>query len=71
MMREEEEGTAPEWRQVWMGFSRCFYELGDYSRAILAEESALMMNRMFPLAHKYIALAAKASGEDDETCGPL
>ena len=30
---------------------------------MLAGESALMINRMFPLAHKYIALAAKASGD--------
>mmetsp|Transcript_33893 Transcript_33893/g.82194 ORF Transcript_33893/g.82194 Transcript_33893/m.82194 type:complete len:358 (+) Transcript_33893:4606-5679(+) len=60
---EQHQGTPPQWRQVWMGFSRCFYEIGEYDKAIGAGSAALEMNRHFPQAHKYVALAYKASGE--------
>ena len=48
-----------------MGLCRCFYELGDYERAQAAGSAALEMNRHFPGAHKYIALAQKESGDLD------
>lgn len=65
LMRDQESGTAPEWRLVWMGLSRCFYEMGVYDMAINSGTAALEMNRHFPQAHKYIALALKASGDYD------
>jgi tetratricopeptide (TPR) repeat protein len=63
--RDQESATPAEWRQVWMGFSRCFYEMGVYDMAINSGTAALEMNRHFPQAHKYIALALKASGDYD------
>ena len=67
MMSYEEEhdsiATAPQWRQVWMGLCRCYYELGIYDKAISAGSAALEMNRHFPQVHKYIALAQKARGD--------
>ena len=54
-----------EWRQVWMGLSRCFYELGVYEKAVGAAEAAIEMNRHFPHCHKYLALSYKAMGERD------
>ena len=63
LMREDQEsGTPTQWRQVWMGFSRCFYEMGVYDKAIHSGTAALKMNRHFPQAHKYVALAQKAGG---------
>jgi len=62
LMREQECATAPQWRQVWMGFSRCFYEMGEYDKAVGSGTAALQMNRHFPQAHKYVALAQKANG---------
>jgi hypothetical protein len=58
-----EVATASQWRQVWMGFSRCFYELGMYDNAIGAGMAALEMNRHFPHVHTYVALAQSASGD--------
>jgi tetratricopeptide (TPR) repeat protein len=69
MMPEELEeehdsiATAPQWRQVWMGLCRCYYELGIYDKAISAGSAALEMNRHFPQVHKYIALAQRARGD--------
>ena len=61
---EDGENASPsEWRQVWMGMRRCFYELGDYEKAIHSGSAVVdHMNRYFPLAHKYIALSHLASG---------
>jgi hypothetical protein len=36
--------TPSQWCQVWMGMSRCFYEVGMYDKAIGAGEMALEMN---------------------------
>lgn len=55
--------TPSQWRQVWMGMSRCFYELGNYEKAIGAGTAAIEMNRHFPHIHKYVALSHKASGD--------
>lgn len=63
VMRGEEAGTPIQWRKAWMGMSRCFYEIGEYDKAIAAGSLALEMNRHFPQAHKYVALAQKASGD--------
>ncbi|CAJ1964279.1 unnamed protein product [Cylindrotheca closterium] len=60
---EQHQASPPEWRRVWMGLSRCFFELGDYDMSIHAGTAALEMNRHFPQAHKYVALAQKASGD--------
>ena len=56
-------GTPVEWHQLGMGLSRCCYELGEYDKAIHSGTAALEMNRHFPQAHKYVALAQKASGD--------
>ena len=58
-----EVATPSQWRQVWMGLSRCFYELGIYDKAIDAGTAALEMNRHFPHVHTYVALAQSASGD--------
>ena len=67
MMSEGEDhqsiATAPQWRQVWMGLCRCYYELGIYGKAISAGSAALEMNRHFPQVHTYIALAHRARGD--------
>lgn len=55
--------TSSQWRQVWMGFSRCYYELGMYDKSIGAGTMALEMNRHFPQVHRYIALAQRAKGD--------
>ena len=61
-MRDQKSDIPPQWRQVWMGFSCCFYEMGVYDKAIHSGIAALEMNRHFPQAHKYVAMAQKASG---------
>lgn len=58
--------SAPQWRQVWMGMSRCFFELGDYDRCIGAGQVAIEMNRHFPQIHRYVALAEMAKGDHAE-----
>jgi len=60
-----QDGTPPQQRQVFMGLSRCAYELGVYDRSIYAAEAALDMNRHFPGVHKYKALSEKAQGDLD------
>lgn len=60
---EQDQGTPTQWRQVWMGFSRCFYELGQYDQAMNAGEAAILMNRHFPHIHKYVALSQRDSGD--------
>ena len=55
--------TPSQWRQVWMGMSRCSFELEMYDECISAGTAALQMNRNFPQVHKYIALAHKAKGD--------
>ena len=51
------EQSVSDQRQLIMGLSRCFYEIGKYDRAIQLGESAIAMNRHFPQIHKYVALA--------------
>ncbi len=46
-----------------MGFSRCYYELGQYDKAMNAGLMAIEMNRHFPQIHRYVALSQKASGD--------
>lgn len=57
------ERSPPEGRELMMGMSHCFYEIGEYDRAIMTGEYALRMNRHFPQAHKYVALSLKAKGD--------
>jgi tetratricopeptide (TPR) repeat protein len=64
-MEGPEEASPPQNRQVFMGLSRCAYELGVYDKSIRAAEAALDMNRHFPGVHKYKALSEKASGDID------
>jgi len=61
MKYEQEPASPPQWRQVWMGLSRCYYEMGMYDKAIQSGMGALEMNRHFPQAHKYVALSQKQS----------
>ena len=63
MKREQSVGSPPEWRRLYMGISRCFYEKGIYDGAIQYGTFALEMNRMFPQIHKYIALSQRDSGD--------
>ena len=60
-----EDASPPQNRQVFMGLSRCAYELGVFDRSIFAAEAALEMNRHFQGVHKYKALSEKASGDID------
>jgi len=60
---ETQDRSPPEQRQVIMGLSRCFYEIGKYDLAIDLGESAIEMNRHFPEVHKYVALSQKALGD--------
>jgi len=55
--------TSSQWRQVWMGLSRCYYELGVHDKAVGAGTAALEMNRHFPQVHRYVALAQRAMGD--------
>jgi tetratricopeptide (TPR) repeat protein len=64
-LTEIEFASPPEQRQVYMGLSRCAYEMQEYDRAIQMGMVALEMNRHFPQAHKYVALAQKAIGDCD------
>ncbi|CAM9889157.1 unnamed protein product, partial [Heterosigma akashiwo] len=50
-------------RQILMGLCRSLYELGTYDGAIVAGSLALEINRHYPGAHKYVALAQKESGD--------
>jgi tetratricopeptide (TPR) repeat protein len=60
-----EDRSPPEQREVFMGISRCFYEMGKYVDAIEIGQVVIEMNRHFPGAHKYVALAQKAQGDYD------
>jgi tetratricopeptide (TPR) repeat protein len=55
--------TNVQQRSCWSELCRCYYELGDYDRAIRAGSFALEMNRHYEGAHKYVALAHKAKGD--------
>lgn len=59
--------TPSQQRQISMGMSRCYYELGLYSQSIDIGKTVLKdtTNRQFPGIHKYVALSLKASGELD------
>lgn len=57
--------SPPQQRRVWMGLTRCFYEMGQYDKAIHAGTAAIEMNRHFPQVHRYVALSQKASGDLD------
>ena len=58
--------TPSQWRQMFMGLSRCSFELGMYDKCISAGSGAVEMNRHFPQVHRYIALAHAAKGDHDE-----
>ena len=61
----EEDATPSHMRQVRMGLSRCFYELGKYDKAIHFGVMAIEMNRWFPRVHTYVALSYLESGNQD------
>lgn len=61
----EQNATPPQQRQIVMGASPCFYEMGMYENSIEIGTAALEMNRHFPGVHKYLALSMKASGDLD------
>lgn len=64
-MEGPQDGSAPQQRQVFMGLSRCAYELGVYDKSIAGAEAALDYNRHFPGVHRYKALSEKALGNID------
>eukprot|EP00573_Skeletonema_grethae_P004777 CAMPEP_0201708358 /NCGR_PEP_ID=MMETSP0578-20130828/55275_1 /ASSEMBLY_ACC=CAM_ASM_000663 /TAXON_ID=267565 /ORGANISM="Skeletonema grethea, Strain CCMP 1804" /LENGTH=178 /DNA_ID=CAMNT_0048197165 /DNA_START=1 /DNA_END=537 /DNA_ORIENTATION=- len=55
--------TPAQWRQVYMGTSRCCFELGMYDKCIAIGPCAVAMNRHFPMVHRYIALAQEAKSD--------
>eukprot|EP00587_Corethron_hystrix_P010342 CAMPEP_0113323824 /NCGR_PEP_ID=MMETSP0010_2-20120614/16589_1 /TAXON_ID=216773 ORGANISM="Corethron hystrix, Strain 308" /NCGR_SAMPLE_ID=MMETSP0010_2 /ASSEMBLY_ACC=CAM_ASM_000155 /LENGTH=129 /DNA_ID=CAMNT_0000182905 /DNA_START=717 /DNA_END=1103 /DNA_ORIENTATION=- /assembly_acc=CAM_ASM_000155 len=58
--------TPAQWRQVYMGFSRCFFALEMYDKCISAGTAALEMNRHFPQVHRFLALAHDKRGDHAE-----
>lgn len=68
-LRKQEKKYSPtivQQRSCWNELCRCYYELGDYDRAIRAGSCALEMNRHYVGVHKYVALAHKAKGNLEE-----
>jgi tetratricopeptide (TPR) repeat protein len=59
--------SVPQERHCYMQLIRCYYELGDYKRAIRAGGRAIQMNRHFPGVHEYVAKAYKAKDDGDPT----
>ena len=55
--------SPPDQRKVYMGISRCFYEMKRYNDAIAIGELPIEMNRHFDGVHKYVALSQKAKGD--------
>ena len=60
-----EDATPVQHRRMWMGISRCSYQLKAYDKAIHAAQASIEMNRHFPFVHKPLALAQKESGDID------
>jgi len=71
MEDHNEMATPSQWRQVWMGMSRCCFELGLYDECIDAGKAAIEMNRHFPSVRRYIALAQSAKGDHAEAVATL
>jgi tetratricopeptide (TPR) repeat protein len=59
-------GSPVQYRQVFMGMSRCFFEISVYDKSIAAASTAIEMNPHFPGVYKYKALSQRALGELDE-----
>mmetsp|Transcript_60818 Transcript_60818/g.148959 ORF Transcript_60818/g.148959 Transcript_60818/m.148959 type:complete len:142 (-) Transcript_60818:9-434(-) len=60
---EPHEASSPQWKRIGMDSAGVFFELGEHDKAIDTRTAALEMNRHSPQAHKYVALAQKASGD--------
>mmetsp|Transcript_14441 Transcript_14441/g.22277 ORF Transcript_14441/g.22277 Transcript_14441/m.22277 type:complete len:526 (+) Transcript_14441:113-1690(+) len=58
--------TPSQWRQIYMGFSRCCFALAMYDKCISAGSAAVEMNRHFPQVHRFVALAHDKKGDDAE-----
>jgi tetratricopeptide (TPR) repeat protein len=68
IMKDDEpnkEVTPPLQRMIFMGLSRCYFELEEYGNCICGATDAIKMNRHFPEVHKYLALAQRATGDLD------
>jgi len=65
LFMEAVDRSPPEQRELTMGASRCFYEMGRHDDAIKLGDSAIRMNRHFPEVHKYVALSYWAKGDMD------
>lgn len=61
-----EETDPRQERMIFSGASRCFYQLGQYERAMFAGQAALSMNRHFPGVHKLIAMPQKILKQQKE-----
>lgn len=64
---EDPESESPvTQRKLFMGMANCFYELGEFEKAIAASEAALTMNCHYPGVHQVKALSEKAMGSLEE-----
>jgi tetratricopeptide (TPR) repeat protein len=59
-------GSPVQYRKIFMGMSRCFYETSVYDKSIAAASAAIDMNPHFPGVYKFKALSQRAMGELDE-----
>jgi tetratricopeptide (TPR) repeat protein len=59
-------GSPVQYRKIFMGMSRCFFETSAYGKSIAAASTAIEMNPHFPGVYKYKALSQRALGELDE-----
>jgi tetratricopeptide (TPR) repeat protein len=61
-----DETMAEPTRHIYQALIQCFYELGDYYKALGCGEFAMRINRHFDGLYKYIALSHKAVGDLDK-----
>lgn len=63
---KQEQIRAQQERAIYVGFSQCCYQMGEYEMATSLGEGAIEMNRYYPWVHKFVALAYKAQGKTDQ-----
>ena len=58
-----DETFVTENREIFHKLTQCFYELGEYDRAISVGNNAVEMNKYYEGVYEYLALAHKAKGD--------
>lgn len=58
--------TPQQQREAFTAMSRCAYELAEYDIAVEFGMAANSMNRYFPDSHKYLVLALRQNGNEEE-----